>query len=132
MDSSTKRAKTMEPDSFPLQSSPVRSASATRAGEWPVSPVQSSTTQALGSCNFCFCVIKEKYDRVILEKGTKSFDVMAEITSLSFPLQMIGSKYGCRNCINRLKRNRTINTQLEDLERELRKVANLNVNKNKS
>ena len=132
VDSSAKRPRTVEPDSFPLQSSPVRSASATRAVEWPVSPVQSTKTQALSSCNFCCRVIKEKYDRVILEKGTKSFDVMAEIASLSFPLQTIGSKYGCRNCINKLKRRRTVITQLEDLETELRKGANQNVSENKS
>ena len=65
----------------------------------------------MSSCNFCFCVIKEKYDPVILEKGTK---------------------HGCRNCINRPKRHRTVNTHLEDLKRELRKVANQNVSKNKS
>ena len=67
-----------------------------------------------------------------MEKGTKSFDVMAEIASLSFPLQTIGSKYGCRNCINKLKRRRTVITQLEDLERELRKGANQNVSENRS
>lgn len=33
MDSSAKWARTVQPDSFPLQSSPVHSASATRAGE---------------------------------------------------------------------------------------------------
>ena len=80
MDSSVKRARTVKPDSFPLQSSPVHSASATRAGEWPDSPVQSSKTQALSSCNFCFCH-QRKYDRVILEKGTKSIDVMAAETA---------------------------------------------------
>ena len=120
----------MEPDSFPLQSSPVRSASATRAIEWPVSPVQLSKMQTLSSCNFCFCVIKEKYDRVIL--GTNPFDVMAEIASLSISLKMIGSKYGCRNCINKLKRRSTVSNQLEDLERELRKVENQNDSENKS
>ena len=57
---------------------------------------------------------------------------MAEIASLSFPLQMIGSTYGCRNCINKLKRRRTVSTQLEDLERELRKGANQNVSEKKS
>ena len=35
MVSSAKRARTVKPDSFPLQSSPVRPASVTRAGEWP-------------------------------------------------------------------------------------------------
>ena len=64
--------------------------------------------------------------------GTNSFDVMAEIASQSFPLQTIGSKYGCRNCINKLKRPRTVITQLEDLERELREGANQNVSENKS
>ena len=123
--SAAKRARTVEPESFPLQhtSSPVRPAATTRALRWPISPVQSSKTQALSSCNLCSRFLTEKYDRILLEKGIKSFDAMAEIASLPFPLETIGSKYGCRNCVNKLKKRRTVITQMVDIETELKNLS---------
>ena len=73
-------------------------------------------------CNLCCRVIEKSHERVLLVKGWKQFDVIAEIASLDLSLRSIENKYICRNCVAKLKKRRGLLEQVEKLERELRSL----------
>ena len=50
-------------------------------------------------CNLCCRDIEKSHERVLLVKGWKQFDVIAEIASLDLSLRSIENKYICRNCL---------------------------------
>ena len=49
--------------------------------------------------NCCLCLrdIEKSYERLILERCSKDFDILAEIESLE--LSPLDSKYICRQCV---------------------------------
>ena len=55
-------------------------------------------------CNLCCCDIEKSNERVLLVKGWKQFDVIAEIASLDLSLRSVENKYICRNCVAKLKK----------------------------
>ena len=57
-------------------------------------------------CNLCCRVIEKSHKKVLLVKGWKQFDVIAEIASLDLSLRSIENKYICRNCVVKLKKRR--------------------------
>lgn len=73
-------------------------------------------------CNLCCRVIEKSYERLLLSKGWKQFDILAEFASLQISVRSSGSNYICRNCVAKLKKRRGLLQQIEKLEGELKSL----------
>ena len=69
--------------------------------------------------------IEKSHERVLLVKGWKQFDVIAEIASLDLSLRSIENKYICRNCVAKLKKRRGLLEQVEKVSLALKRSGEL-------
>ena len=73
--------------------------------------------------NCCLCLrdIEKSYERLILERCSKDFDILAEIES--FEISPLDSKYICRQCVAKLKKRRGLLIQKGQVESELKNIC---------
>ena len=73
--------------------------------------------------NCCLCLrdIEKSYERLILERCSEDFVILAEIESLE--LSPLDSKYICRQCVVKLKKRRGLLIQKGQVESELKNIC---------
>ena len=71
------------------------------------------------------CYIEQSHEQVLLAKGWKQFDVIAEIKSLNISLRSIENKYICQICNTMYKLRREVEETTRTY-RANRKIGNEN------